>query len=195
MLPGGPRDTWVAVAKVAFPVAALILGVLLVILPLTMSQEFSFLLSKDSAMKAGERMRVAEATYRGETERGEAFRIRAESGVQKTSAVPVVVLSGLSAEIDRADGLARVTAPSGEFFINENRVVVNGPVAIRSQGGFTLDGDRIEVDIDAGMVRSTEPVSGRLPMGAFRSNGFEADLEGRTVVMDGGVRLRIVQQR
>lgn len=195
MLPGGPRDAFVAAAKWGFPVASTLLFAILVVLPLSATQEFSFLLSKDSAARAGERMRMQEATYRGETSKGEAFEILAESGVQKTSAVPVVVLTGLSARIDQQQGPAIVTAPSGEFFIDQNRLVVNGPVVARSASGYSLDGQAIEVDINKDRVSTAEPVSGTLPMGEFRANAFAADLVGRTVSMTGGVKLRINPNR
>ena len=195
MLPGGPRDAFIAAAKWGFPVASTILLAILVVLPLSATQEFSFLLSKDSAAKAGERMRMQEATYRGETGRGEAFEIVAESGVQKSSAVPVVVLTGLSARLDQQQGPATVTAPSGEFFMEQNRLVVNGPVVARSTSGYSLDGHAIEVDINNNRITTTEPVSGTLPMGEFQANAFAADLQGRTVSMTGGVKLRINPNR
>lgn len=195
MLPGGPRDAFVSTAKWAFPAAAGFLFVVLIALPLTATQEFSFLLSKDSAAKAGERMRVQEASYRGETARGEPFQIMAQSGVQKSSAIPVVRLEGLSAEIQQAEGPATVSAPSGEFMIEENRLVVDGPVVARSTSGFSLDGDRINVDINADRVSSSKPVSGAIPMGTFRANSFSADIKGRNVTMTGSVQLRITPNR
>lgn len=195
MLPGGPRDSFVAAAKWAFPVASAILFAILVVLPLSATQEFSFLLSKDSAPHAGERMRMQEASYRGETSRGEGFEIIAKSGVQKTSAVPVVVLTGLAARVDQEDGPATVTAPSGEFFIEQNRLVVEGPVVARSASGYSLDGNAIEVDINQNRVSSENPVSGTLPMGEFRANAFTADIPGRNVSMTGGVKLRITPDR
>ncbi len=195
MLPGGSRDAFVATAKWGFPVASTILFAILVVLPLSARQEFSFLLSKDSAARAGERMRMQAATYRGETSRGEAFEIMAESGVQKTSAVPVVVLTGLSARLDQEQGPATVTAPSGEFFIEQNRLIVNGPVVARSTSGYSLDGNAIEVDINNDRVSTASPVSGTLPMGKFQTNAFTADMQGRTVSMTGGVKLRINPNR
>lgn len=195
MLPGGTRDAVIAVAKIALPVASLALLAVLIALPLSATQEFSFLLSKDSAMKAGERMRVTEATYRGETGAGEPFEIRAESGVQKTSAVPVVVLTNLSAQIARADGLSTVTAPQGEFLIDKNQVLIQGPVMARSASGYSIDGSRILVDIDANRITSTDPVSGLLPMGKFASGSFEADIEGRRVILEDRVSMRITPSR
>lgn len=195
MLPGSQRDRLIAVARIGFPVAAGLLAIVLIALPLLSSQEFSFLLSKDSAEKSDERMRMLEVTYRGETAQGEPFSISAHSGVQRTSSVPVVVLQGLHAEITRESGPASVSAPSGEFLINENRVLVNGPITLRSTSGYSLDGDRIMVDINAGTVATEQPVSGTIPMGAFSADRFSADIEGRRFVLDGGASLRITPAR
>ncbi len=195
MLPGSSRDNFIKLAKRGFPIASILLLAVLIILPLSASQEFSFLLSKDSAEKASERMRMQEATYRGETTRGEAFEIMAKSGVQKTSTVPIVMLTGLSAEIQQESGPATVTAPTGEFFIEENRIVVNGPVTARSASGYSLNGNRIEVDINENRVTAAEPVEGTLPMGTFRANSFTADIEGRSVTLSGSVKLRITPNR
>jgi lipopolysaccharide export system protein LptC len=195
MLPGGPRDALVSAAKWVLPAASLALAAVLIVLPMLATQEFSFLLSKDSAARAGERMRMEEATYRGETARGEPFEIIARSGVQKTSAVPVVVLSGLSARIEQAQGPATVTAPSGEFFIEQNRLLVRGPVTARSASGYSLDGNTILVDIKENRVTTSDPVSGTLPMGQFSANAFTADIQGRKVSMAGGVKLRITPNR
>jgi lipopolysaccharide export system protein LptC len=195
MLPGGPRDAVVSVAKWALPAASLALFAVLIILPLTATREFSFLLSKDSAARAGERMRIEAATYRGETARGEAFEIIAKSGVQKTSAVPIVRLTGLSARVEQQEGPATVTAPSGEFFIEENRLVVDGPVVARSSSGFSLDGNAIQVSLPDNRVTTTETVSGTLPMGTFRADSFSADIQGRKVLLLGNVKLRITPNR
>lgn len=195
MLPGGPRDMVIAAAKWVLPIASFALLVVLIILPLSATQEFSFLLSKDNAARAGERLRMEEATYRGETSRGEPFEIVARSGVQKTSAVPVVILSDLSARLEQQQGPATVTAPRGEFFIEENRLVVQGPVVARSASGYSLDGNSIEVNISTNKVNSAEPVVGTLPMGTFRADRFSADIQGRKVRLDGGVQLRITPNR
>lgn len=193
LMPGAPRDSWIASAKVALPIASGLLLALMVALPLISRQEFSFMLSKDSTAKADERMRVQEASYRGETVSGEPFIIRAGSALQKTSAIPVVLLKDLSAEIKRKDGLAKVTAPAGEFMIDENRVLVDGPVRAHSESGYSLEGKKIMVDLNANRVVSNEPVSGTLPAGDFRANSFLADLAGERVVLEGNARLRFNQ--
>lgn len=195
MLPGSRRDRFVAAMKVGLLGAAGLLGIMLVLLPVFNHQEFSFLLSKDSTQMAGERMRVQEARYRGQTSEGEPFEIMARSGVQKSSAVPIVQLQGLSARLQQAEGEAIVTAPSGEFLIEQNRLVVDGPVIARSATGYSLDGERILVDLNSRRVIADRPVSGTLPMGSFRADSFAADLSGHQVRLEGGVNLRITPDR
>lgn len=194
MMPGSARDTWVAILKVALPAAAVILFVVILWLPLTATQEFSFLLSKDTTAAAGERLLVQEARYRGETDNGEPFELRAERAVQKTSTVPVVMLTGLSARIERADGEARVTAPAGSYNLDTQMIGISGPVEVRSESGFSLDSAGIAVDLNRRTVTASEPVSGAVPLGTFRADSFAADIDGRRVVMEGGVRLRIASR-
>ncbi len=42
-------------------------------------------------------------------------------------------------------------------------------------------------------LRSRGPVEGRIPTGTFRADHLSADLEKRTVTLEGGARLRIEQ--
>lgn len=191
MLPGGPRDRFIQTAKWVLPAASGLLFATLIALPLAATQEFSFLLSKDSTARAGERMQTEQAIYRGVTGNGDPFRISAQSGVQKTSSVPVVVLTGLAARIDQQQGPAIVTAPRGEYFLEQNRILVDGPVTARSDSGYSLDGSRIEIDIDARQVFTSEPVSGTLPIGEFQAQNFTADIMGHKVSMTNGVKLRL----
>ncbi|MFN7175621.1 MAG: LPS export ABC transporter periplasmic protein LptC [Thermaurantiacus sp.] len=191
MLPGSARDTWISVLRVALPAAAVMLFAVILWLPLTANQEFSFLLSKDTTAAAGERLLAQEARYRGETDNGEPFELRAERAVQQTSTVPVVMLTGLSARIERADGEARVTAPSGNYNLDTQMIGISGPVEVRSESGFSLDSAAIIVDLNRRTVTTDEAVTGAVPLGTFRADSFAADIEGRRVVMEGGVRLRM----
>jgi lipopolysaccharide export system protein LptC len=143
-------------------------------------------------MHAGERMRMVAASYRGVTAAGEHFSLSAGSGVQRSSSVPVVVLTDLRAAIERAPGPATVTAPGGEYNLRTNRALVRGPVVGEGAGGYRVHGDRIQIDLNAGTVASDRPVSGVLPMGSFRAGGFQADIEGRTVVLTGRPHLQIL---
>lgn len=193
--PGGPRDVILTVLKVALPVAALALLAVIVIAPLTSAREFSFLLAKDKVAMSRERLRLDNALYRGETARGQAFIIRAAGAVQRSSAIPIVELDRLSASLAMVEGPARLTAPGGRYFMEDDLLSVRGPVRLVSDAGYTLDSDDVLIRMNERTVTSADPVRGTLPIGTFRAGRFNADILGRVVVLDGGARLRITPRR
>jgi lipopolysaccharide export system protein LptC len=190
-LPGSRHDRFIAWANWALPAAALVMGLAIVIWPLLGGQEFSFLLAKDQVAVARERLRVAQAEYRGRTTAGDDFAITAASAVQRSSAVAIVELTGLLARLDGRDGPATVSAPRGRYFIETDQLEVAGPVLLRSDGGYRLDAARVMIDLKRRTVATDEPVSGRLPMGDFRANAMRGDLAGRSTRLEGDVHLRI----
>lgn len=193
-LPGSAHDRRMATLKWLLPSLAFVLGITILVWPLVGAQEFSFLLAKDQVQVARERLRVNRAEYRGKTAAGEAFAISAGSAVQKSSAVPVVELTALNARLDGKDGPATVSAPSGRYFLNEDRLEVAGPVKLRSDGGYSLDAETVFIDLERRTVKTDAPVSGRLPMGVFRANRMAGDLAGKRVTLAGNVHLRINQR-
>lgn len=194
-LPGSARDRFVGVLKVALPVAAASLLAVIVIAPLTSVQEFSFLLSKDRVAMSRERLRVDNAVYRGETAKGQPFVIRAGGAVQRTSAVPVVELRALAADLKMTEGPARVTAPSGRYDMDKDTLLVAGPVRLDSEAGYTIDSEAVLISLIDRTVATDRPVSGTLPLGSFRANRLRADILGRQLVLDRGAHLRILPGR
>lgn len=193
--PGGARDKLVWVAKWALPAVALLLLATLVLLPLSKDQEISFLVSKQGSGVAGERLRIARAMYRGETTDGRPFEISAAEAVQKTSETPVVVMKGMEARLEEDEGPARVTAPSALYNLNTDILMVAGPVVVASARGYALDSRDVRVDLKTRRVSTAHPVIGQLPVGTFKANGMSADIQGRRVVLEGDVRLRIRPSR
>jgi lipopolysaccharide export system protein LptC len=190
-LPGSSRDTIFGVLKWLLPAAAVLVLATIVILPLSKVQEFSFLLAKDKVAMAKERLRLDNAVYRGETARGEPFVISAAGAVQRSSAVPIVELRRLSARLQMADGPATVVAPAGRYFMETDRLQITGPVEMRSANGYSLDSATVDIDLNSRAVLTEAPVTGTLPIGTFRARRMRADIQGRRVVLEGGVHLRI----
>jgi lipopolysaccharide export system protein LptC len=193
-LPGSAHDRRMALLKWLLPSAAFVIGITILIWPLVAAQEFSFLLAKDQVAVAPERLRVDRAEYRGKTGAGEAFTISAGSALQRASAVPVVEMTNLAARLDGKDGPASVSAPSGRYFLEEDRLEVAGPVKLRSDGGYSLDAETVFIDLKRRAVKTDAPVSGRLPMGNFRADRMDGDLAGKRVSLIGKVHLRINQR-
>ena len=190
-LPGSSRDKVFGLLKWLLPAAAFVVLATIIIWPLAKVQEFSFLLAKDKVAMAHERLRLDNAVYRGETARGEAFVISAAGAVQRSSAVPIVEMRTLTARLAMADGPATVVAPSGRYFLQTDKLQISGPVALDSASGYSLDSSTVDIDLNTRDVTTDAPVTGKLPIGTFRAGRLRADIQGRKMVLDGGVHLRI----
>lgn len=190
-LPGSPYDLFVRGAKIVLPLAALAVLLVTLIWPLTAQREFSFVLDKNKVSTSEERLRLERPMYRGTDRRGQPFEISADHAVQKSSSEPVVMLTGLNAQLDMAEGLARVTAPSGRYDLTAEKLNVDGPVRFARPDGFALETANVVVDLPSRRVTSTDAVTGRMPLGTFRAARLSADIAGRRVLLDGGAHLRI----
>lgn len=191
-LPGSSYDRLVAILKLALPIAALALLAAIIVWPLTHTQEFSFLLSKQRVAMSKERLRVDNAVYRGETMRGQPFVIRARGALQRSSAVPIVELDRLSADVRLDTGPATVTAPTGAYNMTKDLLDIAGPVRVDSAAGYTLNGADVRVSLVDRTVTSASTVIGTIPLGSFRADALSADIGGRVLVLTGGVHLRVV---
>lgn len=192
-LPGGSHDRIVRVLKIVLPVAVGTLSGLLAVAPFTTGGEVSFVLDKNDVDVAGERLRVREALYRGEDARGRPFSLRAGSAVQKTSREPVVEMRDLSARILMREGPAVLTAQEGRYFLDEQKVAVTGPIQFDAAQGYRLTTRDVTIDLKDRTLNSAGRVYSRMPIGTFDADHLRADLEERTVTLQGKARLRIEQ--
>jgi lipopolysaccharide export system protein LptC len=193
-MPGGRHDRLIRALRVVLPS---IIGVLLAILafsPFTSTQELSFVLDKDEVDLSRERMRLVEALYRGEDSKGRPFSLRAGSAVQKTSAEPVLDMTALSARILLDDGPASILAQRGVYNLSKETMRVNGPLAVESPG-YNMVASNVELSLKDRSMQSFGPVSGRTKVGTFRAARLTGDLDTRVVRLEGGVQLRIDQNK
>ena len=193
--PGSSHDRVVGVLNFLLPAGIGVLAAWLVIAPLFTSGDVSFLLDKNKVDIASERLNVQSAEYRGEDSKGQPFKLNAGSAVQKSSVEPVVQLNDLSAQIGLPEGPATLRAEHGRYNMDKKQVAVDGPIAFRTADGYTLDTNDATVDLNTKRMESGGAVSGRTPTGVFSANKLTADLDKRTVTLDGNARLRIVPSR
>jgi len=192
-LPGGLHDRLVRFAKVALPAAVGVLIAFLAMAPLEKEGDVSFILDKNEVENAPERMRVEQARYVGEDNRGQKFLIVARRALQRSSDEPVVDIWGMLARFGLAQGPVTVAANQGRYNLDEQTVLVSGPVRVAGPEGEQLLTRDVTVDLKRRTLASDGPVAGRIELGEFRAGQLRADLGTRTVVLDGGARLKIVQ--
>jgi lipopolysaccharide export system protein LptC len=194
-LPGGFHDKLVRFLATALPAAIGVVAAVMILSPLSPRGEISFLLDRHKVAIAPERIRVANATYRGRDGQGRPFAVVAGSAVQVKAGDPIVRMSNLAASLIMAEGPARLTAPDGQYDFNNDRVSVNGPVIFSTSDGYRLSASGVSIDLRNRQITGTGGISGEVPSGTFSANGIRADLIERTVTLDGNARLRMVPGR
>ena len=192
-VPGSAHDRIVTAAKIALPSAVGVLIAVLALAPLGKHGDVSFVLDKKKVANAPERMRVEQAQYVGLDDKQQQFTIVANRAVQRSSDVPVVDISGMFARLNLAQGPLLVAANQGRYNLDTQQVNVDGPVKVAGGDGYRLATRDVTVDIKHRQLASEGPVAGQMRLGDFQAGQLHADLGNRTVVLDHGARLKIVQ--
>jgi lipopolysaccharide export system protein LptC len=192
-VPGSAHDRLIRWSKIALPCAVGVLIAVLAVAPLDRDGDVSFILDKKKVENATERMRVESARYTGTDNQGRQFTMVADSAVQRDSDTPLVELKGLLAQLGLAQGPLRIAAAKGQYNIDEQRVAINGPVRVAGPDGYRLATRDVTVDLKQKRLASAGPVTGQMRLGTFQAGRLRADLGERTVTLDGGARLKIVQ--
>jgi len=188
-LPGGSHDRIVAFLAKALPAGIGAVLAVMFIAPLFPRGEISFLLDRNKVAVTRERLRIERAMYRGEDGRGRPFSVTAGSAVQRSATVQVVQMSDLAARILLTDGPAEIKAPDGAFDVRGNALDISGPVDFRAAGGYRMTTDNVHIDLKTQQVTGSGGVAGSVPSGTFSAARLEADLENRTVALQGRARL------
>ena len=194
-LPGGRHDRLIAFLSFVLPVGVGILAAFLVMAPIYSGADVSFVLDKNKVEVAHERMKIQAAQYRGQDGKGQAFTLDAGSAVQRSSAEPIVQLRTLDAHINLTDGPAQFTANRGRYDMVAEQVHIDGPVRFTGPDNYRLDTQDAVVDLKGRTLASGGAVTGTVRQGVFSADRMHADLEARTVTLDGHAHLRIAPGR
>jgi lipopolysaccharide export system protein LptC len=191
--PGSGHDRLVRWAKVALPSAVGALIAILALAPLGKHSDVSFILDKKKVENAPEQLRVEAARYSGTDNKGQQFTIVANRAIQRSSKVPLVDIRGMFARLNLDKGPLLIAANQGRYNIDSQKVAIDGPVKVAGPEGYRLATRDVTVDLKQRQLASAGPVAGQMRLGNFQAGQLHANLGERTVVLDGGARLKIVQ--
>jgi lipopolysaccharide export system protein LptC len=189
--PGGSHDRMVGFLGKALPMGIGLMAAVMIIVPLSPRGEISFLLDRNKVAVANERVQVADAAYRGVDGKDRPFVVTAGSAVQQTQAVPIVHLEKLTATLSMNDGPAEIKAPSGAYDYHAEKIAANGPVYFTAADGYRMETRNVAIDVKSQNAVGAGGVSGSVPTGTFQANSIVANLEDRTVKLEGNARLRM----
>lgn len=192
-VPGSNHDRLIRIAKIALPSAVGVLIAFLALSPLEDRGDVSFVLDKNKVENAPERMRVDTARYVGEDDQGRPFQITARSAVQPSSDVPIVDIRGMIARLSLPQGPVTLVANLARYNLDEQKVRVVGPIRVTGPESYRLDTSDVTVDLKERTVSGSGNVRGEMELGQFTAGRLRADLGERTVTLDQGARLKIVQ--
>ncbi|MGI8704394.1 MAG: LPS export ABC transporter periplasmic protein LptC [Sphingomicrobium sp.] len=192
-VPGSRHDRLIRIAKVALPASVGVLIAFLALVPLEDRGDVSFILDKNKVENAPERMRVDIARYVGEDNLGRPFMIVARSAVQRSSELPIVDISGMLARLWLPQGPVTIVADLARYNLDEQKVRVVGPIRVTGPDGYRLNTSDVTVDLKQRSVVGSGEVRGEMRLGQFSAGRLRADLGERTVILDQGARLKIVQ--
>ncbi len=193
--PGGSHDRLIGLLAKALPMAVGVIAALMVITPLSPRGEVSFLLDRNKVAVIDERLRVDNAMYRGQDNKGRPFSLTAGEAVQRSSNEGIVRMSDLVANILLPDGPARLGAQAGAYDINDEVMSVIGPVRLTAADGYRMVMRDVSVNLEDKRMVGKDGVDGAIPAGTFRADRLVVDMPERKITLDGNARLRMVPGR
>lgn len=189
--PGGSHDKLVRFLAKALPGLIGALLAVMVLAPLSPRGEISFLLDRNKVAMLQDRLRVVSAMYRGEDDQGRNFSVTAGSAVQHSAHESVVRMQDVTARMMLNDGPAILTTEAGNYDFGRQVIGVPGAVNFQSADGYRMVTQGASIDLNTRRMISDGRVEGRIPAGTFSADRIIADLEQRTVTLDGHARLRM----
>ncbi|BEU98975.1 LPS export ABC transporter periplasmic protein LptC [Novosphingobium olei] len=189
--PGGLHDKLVRLASRGLPILIGALLAVMILAPLSPRGEISFLLDRNKVAMVQDRLKVISAMYRGQDNKGRNFSVTAGNAVQHSARDNVVQMHDVTARVMLDNGPAILTANNGGYNFARQTIAVDGPVNFQTSDGYRMVTEGSDIDINTKRMVSRGRVEGRIPAGTFTADRISADLEERTVTLDGNARLRM----
>ena len=189
--PGGSHDRLLKFLATYLPAAIGVVAAVMVLAPLAPRGEISFLLDRNKVAITSERLRVDEASYRGVDGRNRAFTVTADTAVQRSARDPIVEMNTLTARVKLSDGPATFSARGGVYNYDTELVRVSGDVIFAAADGYRMVTRNVTIDLKNQTVAGSGGVQGAIPAGTFAAERIVANLDARTVALEGHARLRM----
>jgi lipopolysaccharide export system protein LptC len=190
--PGGSLDRMVRWLAVGLPALVGVIAALMIVTPLSPRGEVSFLLDRNRVSIAEDRLRLDNAVYRGADAQGRPFSVSAGEAVQHSVEQPVVRMRDLIARMLLQEGPAVLTADLGRYNYNTERILVDSQVRLTAADGYRMTASGVAVNLADKTLVGSGGVEGATPAGTFSANSLRADLDARTVTLEGNARLRMI---
>jgi lipopolysaccharide export system protein LptC len=190
--PNGAHDRLIALLRKILPGGIGAMVAVMVLVPLTPRNEVSFLLDRRKVAITPDRIDVDHAMYRGTDDNGRPFEVTAGKAVQANPTSPIIGMNTLVAKLQMVDGPAGLTAPRGDYNFEKEIVTSDVPVVFTASDGYRMTMRNVSIDLNSRKATGAGGVQGTVPTGTFQADRINADLDARTVALEGNAHMRMV---
>jgi len=184
---------FVNLAKIALPLIALGLIMVLVAWPQGQDSDSSFRVSlaalpEGDAGDAG----MTHARFVGTDSRDQPFVITAERAVPNAINPERIALHTLQADITLDSGAwVSMISTSGLYDRTQQSLTLGGGVELFADNGFAMHTSSARIDLIDGTARGSEPVSAQGPLGTLDADSFRMERDGRRLFFTGNVSMTL----
>lgn len=182
---------FVALMKVALPISAVAIVVLVVAWPYLTRQEEGFHLSiSDIGVNPGKGMYMTNVRFFDSDDKGQPFSLTAKSLSQDNDDPDLVRLTLPAADIEFENGAWVVlTAARGALHKADQTLLLEGEVNLFTDAGYELRTEQIEINLRAKTAQGDVPVAGQGPLGVLTADRFSLDQARGSILFEGRVRM------
>jgi len=190
---GGSYSRFVGLMKVALPIAAAVLALMIVIWPQIEKESEGFRLGFSSITPEDVKgQRVVNARFNGLDSDGRPYTVTADSAVQADGGAEPVTLEFPKADIMLGgDAWLALAADTGIYRKPLQTLDLERNVTGFHDQGYEFRTSRAAIDLEAGTAAGDAPVVGHGPLGELQSQGFSLGDRGERIVFTGKSRLVI----
>ncbi len=183
---------FVSAMKLALPVAAGILLLLVVVLPQFRDDDARFRIGMDLVKgSSNDTLSMTNARYFGTDEKGQPYSVTAQGVRQHTKDDNAIDLVSPKAEINLTNGTyLQAAASQGLYDRAKEKLDLSGEVTVFQDQGNQIKTSQAMVMLKAGTATGRQPVSGEGPYGTMQADGgFDMSENGRTMKFLGPARV------
>jgi lipopolysaccharide export system protein LptC len=182
---------FVSVMKIALPVAAGILLLVVFGLPLIREQQDRIKAPAAGGKDAnGRSLSMTNARYFGTDDKGQPYSVTAESVRQGAASDKTIELNQPKAEITMTGGNAMsASANAGTYDRDKQEIELNGDVALFQHEGNELHTSQAHITLKDGSARGNARITGKGSFGTLEASGFTYNKDDKVIRFTGPSRL------
>ena len=181
---------FVGIMKLSLPIAAGLLLLLIIVLPLLRRDADRFQVGTATINAKDGTLSMTNARYYGTDDKGQPYNVTAAGVLQKSADDRAIDLNAPKAEINMNNGTwMSATASAGTYNREKQVLDLSGDVSLYHYTGNDIHTDQAQVRLKDGTVTGHGDVHGKGPVGTIDAKGFIYSKEDKKMRFTGPARL------